>query len=889
MTFQTQTALRAGRCCLAAMVFFGICLCAQDTIMTKKEGQELPYVLTAALRTATPPEIDGRLDDACWREAAVAADFVLLGGRGYATAKTEARVLWDADNLYIGMRCLDANPALLKKTADKRDGLVCADDCVEIFLTPPNNSVLARFPASSRYFHLAVNAAGVRLDESGSESPTTWNPRWTVRTSVHGDRWEAELSIPWAELKSMGRHQDIWEVNFNRGLPKRGQAAAEYSGWSITFAGFHEPDRFGKLVFLKRWPAAGKKTVDAEIAADIVRKTELEPPLKQAEAALKNAQDKLRQLAGKSELRQVKDAAAAVKEQLPQVAGHVQALAEESAVNLLTQREKLRDLFRKCRKDAAALLARADFYGGLTQAQLRGEAPIPDFKVFLLPTITDEKRLPHQLPPDALPGPTMALTACPGEYESASFGIYALQSLNGIKMSASDLVGPGGVVPGGALDLRVVKVWYQSGRDVDFQNLKLLTPELLLKDDSLVQIDEKRQVNILKMDKDAMRDADVLQPFAVAASTFKQCWLTIHVPAEAKAGVYRGTITIAPDTGAAFAQPVELTVLPFTLDEPRIICSMYYRGCLSKGAPICHSDHKTEEQMLAELKDMAAHGVTNPTVYQEPGPYLERYFQLRQEAGMRGGPLLFLGSSTPKAAAGIVAHPKTAADIIALARKYGFTDVYFYGRDERKGDELRAQRDWYDCIHAAGGKVFVAGYTDSYEIMGDVLDLPIFAFKPDVAMGEAYHAMGHLIGSYANPQGGVEKPETYRRNYGLGLWKAGYDCACTYAYQHSFGHSWDDYDHVKFRDHEMAYPTVNGVIPTLQWEGYREGYDDLRYLATLENLADRHQRAPGKTGELARATQLWIRRLDPDATPLDEIRGGIIKRILALREAVAAP
>ena len=198
-------------------------------------------------------------------------------------------------------------------------------------MTPPNNSVLARFPASSRYFHLAVNAAGVRLDEIGSESPTTWNPRWTVRTSVHGDRWEAELSIPWAELKSMGRHQDIWEVNFNRGLPKRGQAAAEYSGWSITFAGFHEPDRFGKLVFLKRWPAAGKKTVDAEIAADIVRKTELEPPLKQAEAALKSAQEKLRQLAATSEARQVKDAVAAANAQLAQTAGHARRWLESAA------------------------------------------------------------------------------------------------------------------------------------------------------------------------------------------------------------------------------------------------------------------------------------------------------------------------------------------------------------------------------------------------------------------------------------------------------------------------------------------------------------------------------------------------------------------------------
>ena len=69
----SQAVLRIGRGWLAA-VMFGACLCAQGAIMTKKDGQELPFVLTAAVRTATPPEIDGRLNDACWEEAAVADD-----------------------------------------------------------------------------------------------------------------------------------------------------------------------------------------------------------------------------------------------------------------------------------------------------------------------------------------------------------------------------------------------------------------------------------------------------------------------------------------------------------------------------------------------------------------------------------------------------------------------------------------------------------------------------------------------------------------------------------------------------------------------------------------------------------------------------------------------
>ena len=149
-------------------------------------------------------------------------------------------------------------------------------------------------------------------------------------------------------------------------------------------------------------------------------------------------------------------------------------------------------------------------------------------------------------------------------------------------------------------------------------------------------------------------------------------------------------------------------------------------------------------------------------------------------------------------------------------------------------------------------------------------------------------AAGHKILSYNNPQGGAEEPETYRRNYGLALWHAGFDGACTYAYQHSFGHAWDDFDDNTYRDHNMTYPTVNGVISTVQWEGYREGYDDLRYLATLENWIEQGKRHGGAAGELARKTQLSVYRMQPAGQDLDDLRRQMIAQILALMQALGA-
>jgi len=725
---------------------------AWSEMMSRKEGQNLPFVITTAVRTNASPVVDGRLGDACWAQAAVADEFVLYGGKGMAVEQTDARVLWDDSNLYIGMRCFDSDVAKLKKEGTERDGAaVFGDDCVEIFFIPPGNPVLKSMPdASSRYFHIAVNALGVCADETGMNSPERWNARWSAGTSIHKDRWEVELAMPWSALKTQPTDGEVWAVNFNRGLPARG-TFREYSGWSITFAGFHDPDHFGKMIFLEQGAKPGVKAINPEIVARLVRATELDPVLDQTLAIVGEPQTKLRALSKQTKLPQITAALDAANNLADQTAARKRSLTALSPTELVDTWETLKGQYDEALRSAETLGAEAGFYADLTQAQLSGREPMPDFKIFILPPITNVRMLPRLPPTHALSTRTIELTACPGEYESANFGIYALADLKDVRLEASVLEGPAGAIPASALDLRVVKVWYQGGRGIGFQNLRLLTPELLLKDDSLVRIDEVRKVNILKMDKDAMRDADTLQPFRVPAGTTKQCWVTVHVPASAKAGMYHGAIRITPAEGSAVSVPVSLRVLPFELDEPEIICSIYYRAKLGTGAPKCNSERKTEEQLLAEFKDMLAHGVTNPTVYQPPGPDLERYLDLREQAGMRGGPLLFLGGSWGSGGT-------TAEGTIAMARKRGFSDVYFYGQDERKGDELRAQRAWYDKIHAAGGKVFVAGYKDSYEIMGRILDLPIFAHTPDVAIGQAYHAMGHLIGSYANPQGGVEEP-----------------------------------------------------------------------------------------------------------------------------------
>jgi len=68
--------------------------------------------LIRAVRVSAPPSIDGKLDDPQWLTAPVFDEFVQSfpdeGAR--PSEPTEVRVLYDDDNLYVGIICYDSRP-----------------------------------------------------------------------------------------------------------------------------------------------------------------------------------------------------------------------------------------------------------------------------------------------------------------------------------------------------------------------------------------------------------------------------------------------------------------------------------------------------------------------------------------------------------------------------------------------------------------------------------------------------------------------------------------------------------------------------------------------------------------------------------------------------------
>ena len=162
---------------------------------------------------------------------------------------------------------------------------------------------------------------------------------------------------------------------------------------------------------------------------------------------------------------------------------------------------------------------------------------------------------------------------------------------------------------------------------------------------------------------------------------------------------------------------------------------------------------------------------------------------LRNKVGLPNDHLYTIGLTTR--------NPATASDLeklgddvtrwMRLISEYGFGTLYVYGIDEASGDKLRSQKAAWQKIKNSGAKVFASGH-NLYETVGDLLDVANLSGTYDTSEVAKFHHSEKKVFSYGNPQAGIEDPEIYRKNYGLGLFCAGYDGAMDYAYQHSFGH-----------------------------------------------------------------------------------------------------
>jgi len=210
-------------------------------------------------------DLDGRIDEDVWAEAVPITDFTqqepVEGGE--PSQRTEIRVAFDADNLYIGAVLYD-DPGSILATQRQRDGSLFSDDRLSL--------ILDTFLDGRTGYRFEVNPAGAMVDGllsggggggggrgfpgggggggggrggggGGGGGGNAWDGIWEARTERRTDGWSTEIRIP---FRTMNFNPDLeeWGINFQRSIRRRNE--------EILWRGFRRNQGLQNPVFAGR-------------------------------------------------------------------------------------------------------------------------------------------------------------------------------------------------------------------------------------------------------------------------------------------------------------------------------------------------------------------------------------------------------------------------------------------------------------------------------------------------------------------------------------------------------------------------------------------------------------------------------------------------------------
>ena len=241
---------------------FGATIVVANSGLAQRDATALPAErdsvrpTIAAVWAPSAPVIDGRLDDEIWRTAAPAIGFVQRAPRGGAPAsqRSEVRVAYDRQALYVGVRNFDTAPDSMAQQLGRRDDGETYSDWFWVALDSYGDRRTA--------FEFGVNPRGVLRDNyryNDEEWDPLWDAVWNVSARRDSAGWTAEFRIPLSQLRYdvSGRSGAVrpWGINFSREIARHGEEAF----WAPTPAnapGF--VSRFGDLTGLDSLPPASR-------------------------------------------------------------------------------------------------------------------------------------------------------------------------------------------------------------------------------------------------------------------------------------------------------------------------------------------------------------------------------------------------------------------------------------------------------------------------------------------------------------------------------------------------------------------------------------------------------------------------------------------------------
>ncbi|MCM3879593.1 MAG: carbohydrate binding family 9 domain-containing protein [Vicinamibacterales bacterium] len=162
--------------------------------------------------------LDGRLDDAAWKDAPAITDFTQKEPieNAPATQRMEVRFVYDNKAIYVGARMYSHDPATLQAPLGRRDNVGAQAE--HIFV-----SFDTYFDRRTAYT-FGVSASGVRIDryhprDDEESADSGFDPVWEAKTATDAEGWTAELWIPFAQLRFSEEEVQTWGLNIGRFTP----------------------------------------------------------------------------------------------------------------------------------------------------------------------------------------------------------------------------------------------------------------------------------------------------------------------------------------------------------------------------------------------------------------------------------------------------------------------------------------------------------------------------------------------------------------------------------------------------------------------------------------------------------------------------------------------
>jgi len=232
-------------------LLLAVCMC--NTVYS-----QLTYRVMAIREQIT---IDGKWDKPVWEKVKAVKIENRMGEEPRFRPITEAKMVYDANNVYVIFRVHDK---FVKSTVTTFNGHVSGDSCVEFFFSPNSEE-------TGHYFNLEVNAGGTpliffvtkprkeytRLPDALIEEieiahslPAVVNPEITDEVT-----WTIECRVPLTILKqftnvTMPKSGVTWRANFYKtGSDTSNPHYYTWSPVSYPEPNFHLPAYFGTLTF----------------------------------------------------------------------------------------------------------------------------------------------------------------------------------------------------------------------------------------------------------------------------------------------------------------------------------------------------------------------------------------------------------------------------------------------------------------------------------------------------------------------------------------------------------------------------------------------------------------------------------------------------------------